>query len=497
MNIKFTLKTFLLIASASILVSCGRNDAASQGTPENPYKIVWYTIGTPQKDIKIIEAKINEYTKDKIGAVLDIRMIDWANYNQKMNVVLISGESYDICFTSSWTNFYEQNAIKGAFYPLNELLDEYGQGIKKALNPAFLKGAKINGELFAIPANKEIGQQIVYRINYPLMEKLGCSMSDFKSLAGIESLKSLAPYLQKVKEKNPGFIPYAVFGNMVYILGDMDFILSNSGFPGAVKIEEGNYKVFNQFENHEFTSYFDVHHDFYKKGYIAADAAQIQDNQSIIVAGKWGADMSQYQPFADNIYSAQMGYTIKSFPAFKPIITNNSVEGSMMAISINSKRPDIVMKFLNLLNTDKYARNLMQFGIEGIHYKKTASNKIEYLDAHSNYEMPGFSLGNLFITYLLPGDPDDKWEQFEKWNKSATPSQTLGFHFNPSNVSIELAAITSVSTQYARGLFTGQSDPKLYVPKLIEDLKKAGLDKLLAEEQRQLDEWVALTKSEK
>ncbi|MCX7970130.1 MAG: ABC transporter substrate-binding protein [Negativicutes bacterium] len=480
----------VLLVGAGLLLAGGCQPAVEEGTPDNPYRIVWYTIGTPQKDLKLVEARLNEYLREKIGAELDIRMIDWANYREKMNVVLISGENYDLCFTASWSNPYEQNAMRGAFYPLNDLLDRYGQGIKEALDPRFIEGAKINGQLYAIPANKEIGQQVVYRINYDLMTKLGFSLSDFRPLAGPDSLRSLAPYFQKIREQYPGYTPYAIFGNMNYLMGDMDFILANSGLPGAVRIEQGNYKVFNQYEDREFQEYFRLYREFYEKGYIAPDAAQIRDDQSIIVSGRWGADYAGYQPYADNIWSAAMNMKIVSFPEFRPIVTKNSVMGSMMAISINSRRPDIVMKFLNLLNTDPYVRNTIQYGIEGIHYQKIAANRIEFLPGHANYEMPGFSLGNLFITYLVPGDPDDKWERFREWNDSAVSSQILGFHFDHTPVTAELAAVTSVMNQYGPGLFTGQSDPGVALPKLNQELKKAGLDRLLAEQQRQLDEWV-------
>ena len=40
----------------------------------------------------------------------------------------------------------------------------------------------------------------------------------------------------------------------------------------------------------------------------------------------------------------------------------------MHAISIVSKNPERAMMFLNLLNTDEYLRNLLAFGIEGVHY---------------------------------------------------------------------------------------------------------------------------------
>ena len=51
-------------------------------------------------------------------------------------------------------------------------------------------------------------------------------------------------------------------------------------------------------------------------------------------------------------------------------ITNASARGAMTAINKNSAHPEKAMEFLNLVNTDEYLRNLLNYGIEGVHWTK-------------------------------------------------------------------------------------------------------------------------------
>ncbi|MCP4180713.1 MAG: ABC transporter substrate-binding protein [bacterium] len=492
---KFLILCLAFIPSIFVLSGCGKK-TYPVGTPQNPYKIIWYTIGTPQKDLQMVEKKANEYLRKKIGAVLDIRMVGWGEYKKKINVILISGEKYDLCFTASWVNNYERNAMRGAFYPLNKLMDKYGQGIKKVLNPAFLEGPKINGELYAIPTNKEVALQMVYMFNHNILKKNNFSIKDFKPNAGIKTLQSIFPYLKTVKKNDPDITPYNIDRNQWFVFHNFTYLLG-SNIPGAVRLKKGNYKVVNQFETKEYMKYFELYHKFYKEGLIPSDASVISNTNSKMLAGKSAVSIAQYQPCGNAVWTNTYGYKVVSIPKSKPVINSYSVEGAMIAISVNAKRPDIDMKFLNLLNTDKYLRNLLGYGIEGVQYKKTGPNSIKYLPAHKSYLIPAFTLGNLFITYLTPGDPANKWEQFKIWNASAVKSQILGFHFDITPVSGEFAAITNVCKQYTPGLFTGTMNPKTYLPKFQKALKTAGLDKFLAEEQRQLNEWAQKHKTAK
>ena len=206
---KYFLIIFLLGFSLLSLSGCN-NKTYPVGTPQNPYKIIWYQFGTPQKDLPMVQKKANEYLRKKIGAVLDIRMINPGDYNKKLNVIEISGEKFDLCFTAAWTNSYVRNAQRGAFYPLNKLMNKYGQGIKKTVNPYFLNGAKIDGELYAVPTNKEVGLQIRYVFNKKMLDKSGFSLNDFKPLAGVNTLKSIIPYFAYIKKHYPAIIPYGI-----------------------------------------------------------------------------------------------------------------------------------------------------------------------------------------------------------------------------------------------------------------------------------------------
>ncbi|MNP84439.1 hypothetical protein D3C76_1837450 [compost metagenome] len=52
----------------------------------------------------------------------------------------------------------------------------------------------------------------------------------------------------------------------------------------------------------------------------------------------------------------------------------------------------------------------------------------------------------------------------------------------------------NVIAQYYLPLETGSVDPEEILPQFIAKLKTAGIDKVIAEKQKQLDEWVKSNK---
>ena len=67
--------------------------------------------------------KCNKIIEKKVGAKLDIQYLGWGDYAQKMNVIISSGENYDIAFA----NNYVINAQKGAYADLTELYKKEGK----------------------------------------------------------------------------------------------------------------------------------------------------------------------------------------------------------------------------------------------------------------------------------------------------------------------------------------------------------------------------------
>ncbi|WP_419871702.1 ABC transporter substrate-binding protein [Candidatus Pristimantibacillus sp. PTI5] len=482
----FTLALSLLLVMSIVLSACGGSKNESpEGTAEKPVELIWYTIGTPQKDVDKVMAEVSKYTAEKIGVTVKMNMIDWGDYSQKLQVMTASGEAVDIMFTASWAFDYVQNARKGAFMQVDDLLKEHGQGIIDTLDPAFLEGSKIDGHNYGIPANKELPAQEVWRFNKQFVDKYKLDISK------VYTLESLEPLLKTIKENEPDVYPFAVDKNqMPYV--PYDYIIEK--LPMAVSLDTTDYKVVNVLDTPEMKQILNTMHKYYKAGYIPTEAATMDSMTDVQTTGKWFADRATSQPFADNLWSASYGYPVVSTPASDALIYNWSVMGSMQAISANSKYPEKAMEFLNLLNTDPVLRNMVDSGIEGVHYKKASDNVMENLDESKNYDMPTFSLGNVMLTYLNTTDPTNKWEEFKKFNDAGTEAPLLGFNFDTSKVTTEIASVNNVKEEYWAALMTGTVDPETYLARANEKFKAAGLDKIMAEAQRQLDEWRAANK---
>ncbi|MBM6386004.1 MAG: extracellular solute-binding protein [Paenibacillus sp.] len=483
----FSLVLALLMAVTLVLSACGGSESASEsgGAGDDSVELIWYTIGTPQKDVNKVMEEVSKYTKEKINATVTMKMVDWGDYPQKMQVNVASGEPMDILFTSSGGFDYVQNARKGAFLELDELLPKYGKDLMDTIDPAFLSGSKVDGHNYGIPANKELPQQEVWRFNKTLLDKYNLDISN------IRTLDSLEPLLKTIKENEPSVTPFAMDKNYVPYV-PYDYVIQN--LPMAIKLDTTDYKLVNILETPEMKEALTTMNKYYKAGYVSAEAATTGSTNDLTTSGNWFLDRAQTQPLADNQWSASYGYPVVSTPASDAIITNTSVQGSIMAISANSEYPEKAMEFLNLLNTDPVLRNMVDSGIEGTHYKKVDDTHMENLTESKNYDMPSYSLGNNMLLYLNNNDPDNKWDEFKKFNAEGVNSPILSFNFDASNVSAELTAVQNVKEQYWAALMTGTLDPATNLDQVIEKFNQAGLEKVMAEAQSQLDAWRAENK---
>lgn len=488
--------TFILLTS-TVMAGCvsdnGGNKEASEGSSkpsatssesadkgEKPVNLLWYTIGTPPKDLGKVNDEINKYIEPKINATVEMKMLDWGDYDQKIKIIIGSGEAYDIAFTSSWANDYFGNAKKGAFLELDKLLEEQGKGIKQALNPAFLEGTLVNGHNYGLPTNKELPQQRVFRFNKTMLDKHSLDISSVKTLQDLE------PLLKAFKEKEPGIAPIpakiAEFLPFDLPVNDLPFI--------GVPLNTQDFKLINVWDTPEAMSYLETMHHYYQMGYLPKDVATQKDAGDYFKTGNWLVDVADSQPYADNLWSSDAGYEVVSVPMHDPIAFNWSVAGALQAINVKSKHPEKAMEFLNLLYTDPYLINLVDYGIENVHYKKTGEQSKDSIP-DSGYGFPAFSVGNLMLTYLNTGDPADKWDKFKSFNESATSSPLLGFQVDTSAITTELANLKNSKDAAYNALFSGTLDPKTNLPKINEKLKENGLDKVMAEIQKQIDAWRA------
>ena len=155
-----------VLMTASLMAGCGKK-AETNSSGEEIVELTWYQVGD----------------------------------NQKMQVVINTGDAWDMCFTCSWTNDYIQNAQKGAFLELDDLLKEEGSEMYDLIDSRFWEAAKVGGKIYGVPSEKEIGNMPMWVFTKELVDKYSIPYED------LHSLEDLEPWLQMIKEKEPDVVP--------------------------------------------------------------------------------------------------------------------------------------------------------------------------------------------------------------------------------------------------------------------------------------------------
>lgn len=450
--------------------------------------LTWYMIGAPQKDIDAVLAEANKTIKSKINATLTQTIIDWGNYDQKIKVIQASGDPFDICFTSSWANDYYGAVSKGAIIPINELLDKYGKAIKAAIPEKFWNAAKVKGKIYGVLNYQMFAMIMGYAVKKELADKYKFDYTKVKKCEDME------PFFEQVKNNEPGVTPLAIDTNGIMFYNNLETGYSIESITGGtspcfIRNDDKEYKVFNGMASKEVMDYFKLMRSWYKKGYVRKDAVSIKDWRSDFNAGKYAAYIAgNIKPGNAALESNASGFEVVDIPITIPFITTGTIIATMNGISRTSKNPERAMMLLDLLYSDKDLYNLMVFGIKDKHYKKIDADFVEPIK-DSGYEGIAWELGNQFNAYYTKGQSKDDWEATIKLNEDAVPYSLLGFNYDPEHTKADNTQIDATMAEYIPGLTTGTLDPEKAVPQLLDKMSKAGIDKIITEAQRQIDQW--------
>ncbi|SFS51632.1 ABC transporter substrate-binding protein [Paenibacillus sp. BC26] len=470
--------------------SAAEVDRAAPGAIElDPYEISIYVPGATTEDIPVVEEAINAYLKDKINATVKLNFIDWNNYQNKTNLMITSGEKFDLFYMANWLG-YPDAAVKGMLLPVDDLIEKYGQAIKPNLNMVYQTGAKVNGKLYGVPSNKEYASNQALLIRKDIMDKYGFNANE------IQTYHDFGRWFKIIKENERELVPFAGINDMEWaILSKFEPI---GNYFGVLDKEANDLKVIDMFQSPKYLEIVKQAREWYTAGYIVKDAATTQvTREELMKNGKVATMMNGAKPGIDKEKTIMTGRDLVQIDFSKPYTSTGDVTGALLTIPNTSADPERVMMFLNLLYSDKYLLNLIDWGVEGKHYVKVSDNVIDFpqgVDATTvGYSAQGdqWIFGNQFNSYLFKSEDPDKWKKLISFNESAIISKALGFSFDPTPVQNEISACLTTMNQYFIGLSSGSLDPDKYVPELVKKLKANGLDKIIAEKQRQLNVWVA------
>jgi len=297
---------------------------------------------------------------------------------------------------------------------------------------------------------------------------------------GVKSFSDMSDIFAVIKENEP------------------ELIVAREGEPSlftplCTKFEEAFYikdgKIYDYVDM--FTDALPYMRDWYLKGYFPPDAATLQDDQPLKKAGKIYSSYQRFAPGGEAANRVSYDYDTCLVATGEPLISGDSVKSALTAVSATSRNPIRALKLVELMNTDKELFNLMSSGIEGRDYTRDRYNSNRKSENITNYGIPAFLFGNSFLALILPGYPDDIYEQTIAANESAPLDPNTGFSFNTSKVENEMSQLSAVNLEFGRLIKCGLEDTDTLVANFKKKFSQAGYAKVEAELKSQYNAWKA------
>ncbi len=480
----------LVIALALLLSLAGCGDSARGNTASSPGEerltltLPLIVSGSTPPNLAAVQERLSAYTMEKIGAAVrfvpaemdtleSFYLLKKAKSDEPDFIALIPAESQLPNLVSA-----------GLVLPLDDLLAQYGQDAIAASD--HLEAGQLDGVQYMLPAVKD-----VYTMGTSIEFNAALVRKHALDITSIHTIRDLEPMLAEIKAQEPDVIPltnYLVPG-YTQLLGGFDGLGDNLG---VLNLQAGDgLQVVDWYETEEFRAIADLTRDWFLNGYLSEDVIFMQERGIDLVAdGRAFCSVGTITPTSDQGTDLNAASGLVEVQLMdQPQILNSYYAGlEGLCISTSCQYPEKAMQLMNLLFSDPYVINLVTYGIEGENYTLTAEGAVD--DGGRYFLLYGQPL-NQKLAYQRLDNYQNYQENCARYLSRDTVSPALGFVFDSSPVRTEVSLCQGVLAQYFSVIDCGCVDPETEIPRMVAALKEAGIDKIVAEKQRQLDAWLA------
>ena len=456
-----------------------------------PVSLIWYapTGGTNPPVDEVLE-EVNKTLQQKINVTLDAKVLSWGDYDAKMKLIYVSGEPWDLCFSASWMNNFNANVSKGNFMDITDLIEKHGPTLKQVVKDEWWVGASYKGRIYGILNPLGYTQMWGVPVKKEMAEKYAFDVTKATKLADLE------PFLAAVKAGEPEMFPLQTIGSQIdNYFTSQEMANRYVELNDYLVLDTQDWKVVSKLDLDFMKDGFSLVRRWYENGYIKKDAPTVQDWIAEAGSGRYAVTLpgvvptrgETQNPNPGNVYPEQY----VSF-ALKPI-TTSSLQTCMTAISKNSKNPDRAVMLCDLLNSDKKLYNTLTYGIEGTHWKFIGEDMIAPVDPDKqniDEVISAIAVGSISaVMYSTSPYKKEEKELGAKHDKEAFVSPVVGFSYITETLKTEIANVQATYDKYKASLGAGALDLDKNYDKIRMELQKAGLDRVIADAQQQLEQW--------
>lgn len=496
-----------LTTMATVLTGCGGSSSGSSsgsspasasgesGTADTSQEVelVMYVVSDRPAGQDVVDENLNKLLKEKLNCTLKINWIGWAEYAQKYPMLYSSGESFDMAYCAGWLNF-SNLARKGAFQSLNDLLPTYAPKNYAMQSESALSQATIDGNLYAVPTllPTYTAYGTVYRGD--IAEEAGIADT-------IDTWDEIEEYCDYILANHPEMEAIDMYSK------DPELALQYTRSIGYKDIDSGLRYIYYDpsEENPTVKAVYDVDgiSDFYArmkdwsdKGYWSKSA--LSDTDSLKTQnGKAALRFYNVDTWAS--YSAIHPEWNFQYGNMTSDVAHLPYTQDCMVISNTAKNPERALMLWDLLTTDQEAYDAFFYGVLDTSYTLNDEGQFTITDPDLYNTNAMWAVRTMDLNRNQAGVPDSYNTIREDWEKEISSDKGAerftGFVLDTTNITTEVAACTNAEQQYGWPLQLGYTEN---VEQSIEEYKSAmeaaGIEKVIAECQTQLDAYLAAQK---
>lgn len=478
-------------AAGETATSGGEEPAPSGETVDFLYVVP----GNPPKDLDGGLAVINEkLAADGVGVDLKMNFIPWDAWDQKINLMLSTGEKFDSFQVMNDRVSLSNYASRGALADITDILAEHGPNIMDPkINPEIMiKSVQVNGRIYAVPTywiETALDPEITIRSD--ILKKYGVEVpKTFDELtAALETIMQnwegvQTPYYPAQNDMHNFGLAQKTYDEWPFVVYDKIFYVD----------QQGNVQNFYETEVFKRNCY--NAKEWYDKGLISPDILTTTPEQKVnqLDSGDWfvyGGTIGSITPLQGNYPELTTDDFINldlapEKPRVRPYGTRN-----MNAVPLASDHPEAAIKFFNWVYENQENYDLFLYGREGIDFEASGDRaRTPLTDPTTNappYYFDDWMAGNINFIRLSLTSPKSTNDALYTLNESAVEGYAAQFTFNAENVQTQLAdVLTQISAEIVP-IACGVRDYDSNIGNALAKLKAAGVDELVQEFKTQLE----------
>lgn len=482
-------------------------------SPESPYygkgydlaeteTIVLYVLGDEPKDMeKVLEEANSKYLLPNLNSNLEIKFLNWSDYQTKYSLVLAGGENVDLIYTASWC-YYNEEAAKGAFKEMDmDFVQTYLPYSFEQQPEVSWEQAKIGDKLFAVPkGNASFSNYDFIVARKDLIDKYQLTEPEdwdsfkvfLKELAKVQGETGVVA-LNTNANRNQTLEPYLQAKGYDYFTEGFDYFY-NAGNKEELPAWDS---VLYLYTSDLYLDYAEEMAELAAEGVWSKDAINDTNDATAYfengTSGCIGWNFSAVDA-GEKLEKAGLG-TFSVYDVSPDIhMARSRYNGDMIAIATNSKHPERAALVLDYMKSDVDLNRTLLGGIRGEHWDLNEDGQRMVLEAAGNYSWNswGWAL-NRADEPVMAGTDERRLAISDSIDSRELFAEVAGFTFDSSSVAAELSVVNSIVDEYeysfSLGIYGDNTEAKFNEFK--GKLEAAGLDKVTEAMKTQYEAFAA------